>query len=206
MKRIILVGLFIAAVAHAATERVDKTGGAYPVHFNKGVYIGPNVPNPTNSTANKVSRLLSTSATIDFTSTLVGRVESTGITLTGARVGDACMVGENATAGALKADFSCYVSAADTVKIRFMPMDTVVGSGALVSGTPSTLAVAGITASSLCTCSNQTTQTNSVKCAVATTTLTVTGPNSVTDTVTYHCDGPVDPASSVYYVYVRSSQ
>ena len=130
MKKLIAVIVVLAGlIAYAVTEKkVDKYAGAFPVWFNNGLYVGPNNPSPIKDTKNKVTRLLAGSATVDFASATVGRIESTGITVTGARANDECTVGENATAGALKADFSCYVSAADTVKIRFEPKDQYIGT------------------------------------------------------------------------------
>lgn len=44
--------------------------------------------------------------------------DSGAITVTGAAAGDPCSLGVNATAGALDITFTCYVSAADAVKIH----------------------------------------------------------------------------------------
>lgn len=44
--------------------------------------------------------------------------DSDAITVTGAAANDTCQVGPNATAGALDIVFSCYVSAANAVKIH----------------------------------------------------------------------------------------
>lgn len=73
---------------------------------------------------------------------------------------------------------------------------TVVGSGALVSGTPSTLTVtlAGnqvfTTGHFQCTASDQTTQANPIKVTLTSgTSVTFTGPNTSTDTVGYVCAG-----------------
>jgi hypothetical protein len=72
----------------------------------------------------------------------------------------------------------------------------VKGSVALVSGTPSTATVTGFspffssTSSFVCTASNATTQTNAIKVVNASTSsITLTGPNTVTDTVNYSCIG-----------------
>lgn len=205
----ILVAVLLSGVVFAAVEKVDTYGGGFPVYFNKGMYVSNGSVDSSSSTANRVSRLLSGSATIDFASTTVGRLESSAITVTGARTGDSCTVGENSTAGALKADFSCYVSAANAVKIRFMPKDFLKGQIALSSASPSTATVA-VSAGSVCTCTpvGATAVIAAAGCAtgVASTTLTLTGPNTVTTTMTYDCAAPVDPASGTYYVYVRSTQ
>lgn len=61
-----------------------------------------------------------------------------------------------------------------------------VGTITLSSGTPST-GTATVASGSRCVCTNQTAQANPIKCAVAATILTATGPNTVTDVVTYAC-------------------
>lgn len=60
------------------------------------------------------------------------------------------------------------------------------GSGALNNASPSVLTATVVTGA-ICVCSNNTTQTAAVKCAVSGTTLTITGPNTTTDTVSYIC-------------------
>lgn len=201
--------VLLAGIAYAAVERVDKYGGGFPVWFNKGLYVGPDSPSPTATTANKVTRLLSASGTVDFASTRDGRVESSAITVTGAQAGDSCTVGENATAGALAADYSCYVSAANAVKIRFQPKAISSGVCTLDGGSPSQCD-ATVTAGSVCTCSivGATAAKAAGGCAVGvtSTTLTATSANSLGDVVNYNCSAPVDPASSTFYVYVRSAQ
>lgn len=57
MRFIILLGLAIVggAVWAAAEQRVDKYGGQFPVFFNKGIYVGKDVPNPTRDTVNRIT-------------------------------------------------------------------------------------------------------------------------------------------------------
>lgn len=63
------------------------------------------------------------------------------------------------------------------------------GVVALVSGTPSTKTVTLPTTGMVCTCTETTTAANNgnLKCSVATTTLTITGPNTVADNIAYTC-------------------
>lgn len=62
------------------------------------------------------------------------------------------------------------------------------GTIALTSASPSTATVTLPLATMACTCSEVTNQTNTVKCGTGgTTTLTITGPNTVTDTIAYTC-------------------
>jgi hypothetical protein len=119
----IIGSLVIAAVAVAAAEqRTDTTGSVFPMWITGGLYVGPKTKNPTNSTTNKMTRLLGASATIDFASTTITCTDSSAITVTGAQTGDPCFVGAPTTiSGAgtgLNSSFTCYVSAADNVKVR----------------------------------------------------------------------------------------
>lgn len=72
----------------------------------------------------------------------------------------------------------------------------IIGTVALSSGTPSTATVSSIspaftsTTSYVCTLTNMTTQANPLKVVnTSTSSFTITGPNTVTDTVAYHCIG-----------------
>lgn len=45
----------LGAIAWAAAEqRVDKVGSAFPMWFDRGIYVGPASANPTANTVNKV--------------------------------------------------------------------------------------------------------------------------------------------------------
>ena len=122
-KIIILLGvIFFGAVVYAATEKVEFQGSQFPTWFNKGIYVGPLVPSPAGDKLNKITRVLSATATIDFASATITCRDSAAIVTTGAQIGDPCFVGmpETLTAGGtgLHETFSCYVSAADAVKVR----------------------------------------------------------------------------------------
>lgn len=60
------------------------------------------------------------------------------------------------------------------------------GTCNLNAGSPSTC-TATVNSGAICTCSNTGTSTNGIKCAVSSTTLTITGPNGASDTCSYHC-------------------
>jgi hypothetical protein len=170
-----------------------------------GMFVGG-----TAAAGDKVTRTLGNSATIDFTSASTGMALSSSITVTGAKAGDPCFVGVPTAAAALSAEFGCYVDAADSVKVWFRPDSVQRGTAAVSSGTPSQTTVTSITASSTCTCTpvGTTAAIADKGCAtsLSSTTLTLTGPDSVTTTMTYECKAPVDPASGTYYVRVISSQ
>lgn len=159
---------------------------------------------------NGITKALGGSATIDFASASEGSELSSAITVTGAAAGDPCFVGVPTAAAALKADFSCFVTAANEVKVQFAPASKQRGAATLVSGTPSQVVVASITASSVCTAApvglTATIAGGGVAVSLTTTNLTITGPDSVTTVVNYECAAPVDPASGTYYVRVISAQ
>lgn len=124
MKKILAVLGVVAfiGVAYAATEKVERYGGQYPVWFNKGLYVSPDSPASPNDTTHKVTRMLAGSATIDFASATITCRDSSAITVIGAQVNDPCFVGmpTTLTAGGtgLHESFTCYVSAANAVKVR----------------------------------------------------------------------------------------
>lgn len=201
MLALVGIPLFVAGVAYAANVYEDSA----IKWFSGGIYVGPRAMNPPGNSDNKLTRTWGEVATIDFASTTVGTVDSSAITVTGAKVGDPCSVGTPATGGAANAAFTCYVSAANAAKVRFTPNAGNVGSITLTSASPST-GTATVLAGSVCMCTNETTQANPVKCAVSSTTLTATGPNTVTDVINYVCRSPVDPASASFEVRGFSRQ
>lgn len=88
-----------------------------------GLYVMPQSISAQLTTTNSVTRMLAGSATIDFASGSIVCTDSAGITITGAQAGDPCFVGPPA-AIANNSSFTCYVSAADTVKVRHCPAGT----------------------------------------------------------------------------------
>lgn len=202
MKRFGIVTLLalVAGIAWAAVGPTNiDNGGRWS---KSGIWIGTSTTE-TAVQAHRQAKRLGGSATIDFTSQAIGSQDSSNITVTGAAVGDLCTVSAPAAASALKATFNCYVTATDTVVVRFTPENKTKAQVALSSGTPST-ATATVAASSICTCTpvGATAAIAAAGCAtgVSSTTLTLTGPNTVTTTMTYDCAAPVDPASGTYYV------
>lgn len=109
------VGLIVcvATLAFAATQ--------YSIDNN--IFVrGKTLLGTTTETNNAITKSLGGSIAFDFASVTITCEDSTGITVTGAVAGDACFVGPPTTiSGAgtgLHSSFTCYVSAADTVKVR----------------------------------------------------------------------------------------
>lgn len=166
--------------------------------------------------ANAITEVLAGPAagtTIDFTTLASGVQFSSAITVTGATVGDVCEVGAPAAASALKATFSCVVTATNEVKVIFEPKDTAKNTTTLVSASPS-VATVGVPVASICNCTPVGADATIAGAGCATTVvldaglgfLTMTGPDTVTTTMTYDCAAPVDPASGAYFVRVFSQQ
>jgi hypothetical protein len=71
------------------------------------------------TSGNAITASYSATSVIDFASTTTTTADSSGITVTGAVVGSPCIVGVPIAAAVTGASFTCYVSATDTVKVRF---------------------------------------------------------------------------------------
>lgn len=65
-----------------------------------------------------ITKILRATSVIDFTSTTTTCNDSSGITVTGATTNSECFVGPPTSGGSTNATYSCYASAADTVKVR----------------------------------------------------------------------------------------
>lgn len=210
MKKTSLLRWALVCLALVTVPIAAYATGNTPIDFQDrwvkgGLWIGASA-----TAANKLTRTLGASATINFASTVVGKVDSSAITVTGAKVGDPCSVGVPVAAGAQPAQFTCYVSAADAAKVTFQPMDAISGTIALVSASPSTNTVTLPATDYTCSCApiggSAAIAAGGCAAAVSGTTLTVTGPNTVTTTVKYDCNQAVDPASGSFLVRITSSQ
>ncbi len=69
------------------------------------------------------------SASIDFGSTTTTTADSSGITVTGAAVGDGCIVGVPVAAQVTGASFTCFVTATSTVVVRLTATGAAVDPG-----------------------------------------------------------------------------
>lgn len=192
---VLAVALLVASAAFGVTK---YTGASWVFWVQHGLFVGSA---SSQADANMITKSLGASATIDFASSAAAPVDSNAITVTGAAAGDPCEVGVPTAAGALKAQYTCYVSATDAVKVKFKPVDVATGAATVNAD-----AGVGVTvsANSTCVCHNTTDASHATLCTVSSTTLLVA--STATDVVTYSCAAPVDPASGTYYVRVTSSQ
>lgn len=195
MKRLGILALLVFAFGAIAINPETVQPGRW--RFKAGVFTGTGT-----AAADREGTRLGGSATVDFTVIATGMQFSGAITKTGAAVGDICTVSAPAAASALSARFSCVVTAADEVKVIFEPNSKQEGTATLVSGTPSTVVVASITASSRCTATpvglTAAIADKGLAVSLTTTNLTITGPDTVTTVLNYNCAAPVDPASGTY--------
>lgn len=126
MKKFLLLAVLgLSALGFAQIQQLDLNVSQRLSALTGGLLIMPASLLTSNSKINdsKITRSLGGSATIDFAAGAIGCEDSSAVTVTGARAGDTCHVGApvsvgNADAGA-KGTFTCYVSAADAVKVRF---------------------------------------------------------------------------------------
>lgn len=88
-----------------------------------GFWVMPQTIGAQTVAANKVTRMLGASSVIDFAAATITTVDSSVITVTGAQVGDPCFVGPPA-AVVVNASFTCIVTAANSVVVRFTPAGT----------------------------------------------------------------------------------
>lgn len=103
----------LAFMALAAPANVNIDGN---VRWMKlGAWVGTTAG---GNVANKLTAMLGNSATYDAASITATCTESTNITVTGAKLGDVCSVGAPTAVGALNISVTCYVFAADAVRIK----------------------------------------------------------------------------------------
>lgn len=137
MKKILAIALLLATgavYAAAAFGNFDiwseetKASKKRALVMNVPLYIGPHLGADAvqRTSTNRVTRILGAAYTIDFTSQTATCGDSAGQTLTGAKVGDTCIVGPPASPTA-STSYTCRVSATDTVIVRFCPT----GAGAI---------------------------------------------------------------------------
>lgn len=109
---LLLVGL-VAVAAPAATRILNL------------YVLGRLSVGTTPAAGNDVTKLLGATTDYDFANTTIVCNDSTGVTMTGASVGDPCVVGLAAPIAA-NSTFSCHVTAANTAVVRHCPAGTAI--------------------------------------------------------------------------------
>lgn len=104
------VALLVSTVA-LATELSKSLN----LQVQSKLWVGSN---STLTSANAITKSLGASQSLDFGGVTDACENSADITVTGAAVGDACVVGPPATLPSTNSWVFCYVSAASTVKVR----------------------------------------------------------------------------------------
>jgi len=117
-KILVIAAALFSTVAFAAIGNIWLQPGL----MKGGLFIGSAA---AVTSSNMVTRTLGASAVIDFASSAIVCTDSSAITVTGAVAGDPCFVGPPA-AIADNSSFTCYVSAADAVKVRHCPAGTAI--------------------------------------------------------------------------------
>lgn len=109
----VLLVLLVGGVALASTFVIQPM----VEWFKRGIYVGATA---TASSAHLLTETLSTAdITHDHAETDGGTcLVSPATTVTGAAVGDPCVIAPNATASTLHGTWSCHVSAANAVRIK----------------------------------------------------------------------------------------
>lgn len=117
MKKIALVVLLLAGSAFAI-QQLDKSASPRLNAWINGILVTHKAGQATDAliNANRITRALGATATIDFVSSISVCTDSAAITVLGARVGDPCFVGIPAVTA--NSTYSCYVSATDAAKVR----------------------------------------------------------------------------------------
>lgn len=122
MKKAIIVGLLtVAAVAFAARDAfIELNNSPKGQWFLSGLYIGAAAKDPTSDTLNKVTYVLGKTATIDVANLAAAGCDVTNTTtLTGAAIGDVCIVSPSlSNAQNDNLTFTCQVTAANTIRLR----------------------------------------------------------------------------------------
>lgn len=116
---VVVAMLAISTLALAAYKAPDNQDSGSRQILG-GLWVGK-----STDTVNRITRTLGGSTTFDFPSQTTTCTDSTAFTVTGAKTDDPCFTSMPASPAA-NSIFTCYVSAADTVRVRFCPVGTAV--------------------------------------------------------------------------------
>lgn len=127
---------FSAPSAYVQIKAGTASANTAPLKFTAGVasqttkeagavnYDGSNLTLSDASTVYTLAKVLTGSAVLDFASTAATAVTNLTITVTGAAVGDPVILGIPNAAVTTTATYTAWVSAANTVTVRFSPKAT----------------------------------------------------------------------------------
>lgn len=110
-----------AGTATASTAPLKFTSGTNLTTAEDGAveYNGTNYFVSVSTIRYTLAKCLTNTATLDFPSTTAGNANDLTITVTGAAIGDAVSIGVDNASTLSDGEFSAWVSATNTVKIRF---------------------------------------------------------------------------------------
>jgi hypothetical protein len=133
MKKLALLVVLTFGLSALAVQQLDLNLSGRLLALTSGILISPTslMTSDAKINANRITRSLAGSATIDFVAGTIICTDSAAITVTGARTGDACDVGLPA-APAANSSFTCFVSASDAVKVRHCPAGTAIDPASAV--------------------------------------------------------------------------
>lgn len=120
----VVVGLMAGVGVAQNVRQLADIISARPQVFTQPIHIGPAVGSDKvfPSSVSRITHLIGGTVTEDFAGATAGVCkDSAAITVTGAQVGDICIVSQPAAPLAdagIGASFSCLVTAADTAKVR----------------------------------------------------------------------------------------
>lgn len=113
-----IIAVLLGGVAIALPSNITRS---LNLGVTTGLYLGPAA---NWSSTNVITKTWAANGDFDFASVSTTCEDSSGITATGASVGDTCFVGVDATGYSANGVFTCYVSAANTVKVRHCGVGT----------------------------------------------------------------------------------
>lgn len=114
-----------ASTTAASTGQIKLAEGSRQTSAEDGTvnYVSNNLEFVETTTVYTLAKTLTNTATLDFGSTLAGAATDLTITVTGASDGDPCVCGPAAASVPNNGSFHCWVSATNTVTIRFTNND-----------------------------------------------------------------------------------
>lgn len=131
--------LLVAGGAWAVGDiNYENVNGRWPTWIKAGLYIGNGASNVVSNNKNKITRILGSGLTgVSFGALDAGCAQSGAITVTGARVGDICLLGQATDTaatgiGGTNASADCSVTASDAVKVRVCVTPSPTGTAVTV--------------------------------------------------------------------------